>query len=96
MTALGEKGQNAASAAGSVIREMKWGWRRLLTFLVVVMCLSLIAVIVGKLDDPAALKNLAQWLIGLVALSITYYLIGPTAEHIVAAVQAFRQGREPD
>lgn len=89
-----DKSTQAAEAAGNVIREMKWGWRRLLTFFVVTLSMTLVAVIVSKLDDPNALKHLAQWLIGLVALSITYYLIGPTAEHIVAAVQAFRQRRE--
>lgn len=89
-----DKSTQAAEATGSVIREMKWGWRRLLTFFVVACALALVAVIVGKLDEPSALKNLAQWLIGLVAMAITYYLIGPTAEHIVAAVQAFRQRRD--
>jgi len=89
-----DKSTQAAEAAGNVIREMKWGWRRGLTYLAVIVSLALVGLIIRKLDDPTALLILAQWLIGLIAMFATYYLIGPTAEHIVAAVQAFRQRRD--
>jgi uncharacterized membrane protein YfcA len=89
-----DKSTQAAEATGSIIREMKWTWRRLFVFVVTVIALSVVAWIVHKLDDADGLKNLAQWLIGLIAMLSTYYLIGPTAEHIVAAVQAFRQRRD--
>lgn len=73
--------------------EAKWTWRRLYTYGVTVAALALLAVIVWRID-AGGLKGVAWGLIALIGLLATYYLIAPTAEHIVAALRAWR-GREP-
>lgn len=89
-----DKSTQAAEAAKAVIREQSWTFRRYFTYGVTTANLIGVAAVLWKLDDAASLRWIGLALIGLNALLATYYLIGPTAEHIVAAVQAFRQRRD--
>ena len=75
--------------------EGRWLFRRLFTWLLVLMCCALLGWIVHQLRGEARLVEVAQWLIGLIALLSTYYLIAPSAEHIVRLVQAGRTLRVP-
>lgn len=69
--------------------ESQWTWRRVFTYAVTVAALALLAVVVWRME-PGQLRAVALGLIGLVALLATYYLIAPTAEHIVAALRAWK------
>lgn len=89
-----DKSTQAADAARAVIREQSWTFRRWYTYGVTAANLGGVGWALLKLDDAASLRWIALALIGLNAILATYYLIGPTAEHIVAAVQAFRQRRD--
>lgn len=63
--------------------EAHWTWRRAFTWGLTIICLILIAWIVRKLSTGEHLAGVAYGLIGLIALFATYYLIAPSAEHIV-------------
>lgn len=66
--------------------ENKWFWRRLFAYVVTAVALGLVGWIVSKLASPEPLAHIAYWLIGLCALLATYYLIAPSAEHVVRMV----------
>lgn len=73
--------------------ESKWTWRRLLVFGVTVACLLLIAACVDRVlakDLPGVIYAL----LGMIGLLATYYLIAPSAEHIVSTVQAWRHRKD--
>jgi hypothetical protein len=89
-----DKPNLAAEATGSIIREMKWTWRRYFTWALSLANAAGVGLVLFKLTEAGDLRWVALALIGLNALLATYYLIGPTAEHIVAAVQAFRPNRD--
>lgn len=69
--------------------EPQWIWRRLLTWVVVAAVLVAVHRVIG-LIPPAHLAPVADRLIWLLGAVVTLYLIGPTAEHIVALVRAWR------
>lgn len=69
--------------------EAQWTFRRIYTYGVTVAALILLAVIVAR-AAAGDLKGIAYGLIVLIALLATYYLIAPTAEHIVAAIAAWK------
>lgn len=69
--------------------EPQWFWRRLLTWVVVVAALVGVHRVIG-LIPAGQLAPIADRLIYLLGAVVTLYLIGPTAEHIVALVRAWR------
>lgn len=69
--------------------ESQWKFRRIFTYGVTAIALILLAVIVAR-AEAGDLKTVAWALILLIALLATYYLIAPTAEHIVAAIAAWK------
>lgn len=73
--------------------EPKWTWRRVLIFGVTTASLSLIAVCVDRVP-PERLPGVIYALLGMIALLATYYLIAPSAEHIVSTVQAWRSRKD--
>lgn len=74
--------------------EPSWLWRRWYTFLVTFAILGLIALAV-ILMPAEQLRWVCLALIALVVLLATYYLIAPSAEHIVSTVQAWRSRGGP-
>lgn len=62
--------------------EPSWTFRRWFTWLVMAVCLGLVAWIVWKLTESSHLAGVAYALVGLCALLATYYLIAPSAEHL--------------
>jgi hypothetical protein len=66
-------------------------YRRITVWVVSLIILALlwfIVVTLGKRDDATdGLVTIAKWLIGLFAMVQTYYLIAPSAEHIVRIMQ---------
>ena len=73
----------AGLAAGQLAPEHYWALFGAAGTLVLLLCTW----------SSAELKGVAYWLIALVWTSITYYLIAPSAEHIVAVIQAWSTRR---
>lgn len=69
--------------------EGQWVWRRVAIFTV---CSFLMWKLHGLIDRMPLgdLRPITQHLILLLATLLALYLIGPTAEHIIALVRAWR------
>ena len=69
--------------------EGQWFWRRLAIFTV---CSFVMWKLNGLIDrlPLGDLRTITQHLILLLATLLALYLIGPTAEHIIARVRAWR------
>ena len=68
--------------------ESNFRFRRIFSYALALALLTLLTVIVLRIEDASALERIAIWLIGLLGLVITYYMVAPTAEHIVQAIKA--------
>jgi uncharacterized membrane protein YuzA (DUF378 family) len=75
--------------------EAHWTFRRYFTFALSAVCLALVGWIIHKLDDGGPLAGVAYCLIGLCALVVTYYLVAPSAEHIVRLIRLASLLRKP-
>lgn len=62
--------------------EASWTYRRIFTFVVMLLSLGGVGWIINKLSDGEHLAGVAYGLLGLCSLLATYYLIAPAAEHI--------------
>lgn len=69
--------------------EAQWLWRRLITWAVAVWAMAQLHFLIARIPD-GDLRVIAERLILLLATLIALYLIGPTAEHIIALVRAWR------
>jgi hypothetical protein len=69
--------------------EPTWKYRRAYVYALTLLACVGIGVALARMSGADA-KIVALALVGLVALISTYYLIAPTAENIVATVQAWR------
>jgi inner membrane protein involved in colicin E2 resistance len=67
--------------------ESTWTFRRWFTYGVTVASLAGVGWIIHKLADGQHLAGVAYGLIGLSALLATYYLIAPSAEHVVKIIR---------
>lgn len=69
--------------------EAQWLWRRLFTWIVTAFILLQLHLLIARmpLED---LRTIAERLIMLLASLIALYLIGPSAEHIIALVRAWK------
>lgn len=72
--------------------ESQWLWRRLITWVVAVWAMTQLHFLIARIPD-GDLRVIADRLILLLATLIALYLIGPTAEHIIALVRAWRGDR---
>lgn len=68
--------------------EATWSYRRWFTYGVTIACLAGVSWIIHKLAEGQHLAGVAYGLIGLCALLATYYLIAPSAEHVVKLFKA--------
>ena len=75
--------------------EIKWFWRRVLTFGLIVVCLGLLTTIVCRLTNPDALKWIALGLIGVISLAHVIYLTGSTSTDVARLIAAARSGETP-
>lgn len=73
--------------------EGKWIWRRLFIWLLTIAACACIWWIVPRINGQAELVDVIKWLIGAIIILATYYLIAPSAEHIVRLVQGGRSAR---
>lgn len=69
--------------------EAQWLWRRLFTWLVTAFIAWQLHTLVDRLPTED-LRLIADRLILLLATLVAFYLVGPTAEHIIALVRAWR------
>ncbi len=68
------------------VPESKWLFRRIYAYAVTLACLFGVGWVINKLVEAQHLAGVAYGLIALCALLATYYLIAPSAEHIVSIV----------
>ncbi|MDO9607229.1 MAG: hypothetical protein Q7J26_01790 [Brevundimonas sp.] len=73
--------------------EGQWLFRRIFTWTLSVALLALLAWISWRMP-PEALQLVALWIIGLLALVVTYYLLAPSAAEL-ARIFAEIRGRLP-
>lgn len=78
------------------LSESSFKFRRIFSYALSVVILALLTFIVATIEDATALERIAIWLIGLLALVITYYMVAPTAEHIVQAIKAAKPFGDDD
>lgn len=69
--------------------EAQWLWRRLAIFTVCIFAMWKLNGLIDRLP-LGDLRPITQHLILLLATLLALYLIGPTAEHIIALVRAWR------
>lgn len=69
--------------------EAQWFWRRLFTWGVTIWILFQLHTLIARLPE-GDLRSISERLILLLGSLIAFYLIGPTAEHIIALVRAWR------
>jgi len=69
--------------------EAQWLWRRLFTWLISAFILWQLHGLLARLPIED-LRTITERLILLLASLIAFYLIGPTAEHIIALVRAWK------
>lgn len=62
--------------------EGQWLFRRIFTWTLTVCLLGLVAMIIRRMPQDG-LQLVALWLIGLLALVVTYYLLAPSAAELV-------------
>ena len=64
------------------LAEGRWLWRRLYVFIVSFGLWTLLAFSVRR-SDPGQLPQIAEGLMGLLALVLVLYLVAPTAQQIL-------------
>lgn len=73
--------------------EGQWLFRRIFTWSLTVVLLGLLGWIIWRMPADG-LQLVALWLIGLIALVVTYYLLAPSAAEL-ARIFAEIRGRFP-
>lgn len=83
-------------ATGSVdiqdpLPEQDWTWRRAYTYaLTLVACVGVGFALdaIRATGDIEALYGVARWMLAMIAMLATYYMVAPSAEQIVKLIQA--------
>lgn len=74
----------------SALPDVRWLWRRILVFIVTIACLYLAWLVVEKVADVGALREIARIALMIVALCIFVYVAGATATDVIRLVSAVR------
>lgn len=69
--------------------EGQWLFRRIYVWSLTVLLLALTAFAVWR-SPPGQLQLIALWLIGLIGLIATYYLLAPSAPELARLIAEFR------
>lgn len=69
--------------------ESQWLFRRIYTWSLTVALLAVLAAVVWRMP-PAQLQLVALWVIGLLGLVVTYYLLAPSAPELARLVAELR------
>lgn len=83
-------------ATGSIdmqdpLPEQDWTWRRAYTYaLTMISCVGVGYLLHAIRDagDARSLYDLAWWMLAIIAMLATYYMVAPSAEQIVKLIQA--------
>jgi hypothetical protein len=69
--------------------EGQWFYRRVYTWSLTAILLGMLGFIVWRMP-PALLQLVSLWLIGLIALVVTYYLLAPSAPELARLIAELR------
>ena len=69
--------------------EGQWFFRRVYTWSLTAILLGMLGFIVWRMP-PALLQLVSLWLIGLIALVVTYYLLAPSAPELARLIGELR------
>lgn len=67
--------------------EGSWTFRRWFTYIVTLFSLGGVGWVIHKVSEGQHLAGIAYGLLGLCGLLATYYLIAPSAEHVVKVMR---------
>ena len=73
--------------------ENGWLWRRLYAFLLSTAMVVVMALIVSRLEDPAALRQAFYTAAGVLVLTLMFYMGGATLTDIWRLISAVRTTR---
>lgn len=83
--------KTAPDAAG-ILAEGRWLWRRLYAFLTSAAAWVTLERLAAD-APPEAAQELARHLILLLTLTVVLYLVGPTAQQLIAGASILKGGR---
>lgn len=67
--------------------EQSFLYRRIFSYGTAVSLIGLIAFVVWRIDGDEQLREIALYLCVLLFMVVTYYMVAPSAEHIVKMIQ---------
>lgn len=67
--------------------EQSFFYRRVFSYVIAVSLLGLIAFVVWRIDGADQLREIALYLCLLLFVVVTYYMVAPSAEHVVKMIQ---------
>lgn len=67
--------------------EQSFFYRRLFSYVMAISLIGLIAFVVWRIDGSDQLREVALYLCTLLFVVVTYYMIAPSAEHVVKMIQ---------
>lgn len=74
--------------------EGKFFYRRIFSYVLSGLFILLLAYVILRIDNNDDLRRVALYLCVLLFVVITYYMVAPSAEHVVKMVQAARIFRD--
>ena len=83
-------------ATGSIdvqdpLPEQDWTWRRAYTYALTMTACAGVAYLLSAIRDAGdaqTMYDLAWWMLAIIAMLATYYMVAPSAEQIVKLIQA--------
>lgn len=75
--------------------EVQFFYRRWFFYSLTALACAGLGLIIWKLDDPSALKEIGLWLIGLIAFLALLYMAGPTVTDLARLGAAVKGGAAP-
>lgn len=78
------------------LAEVQWTWRRWYAYVLTAVLAGLVAYLISRLSDPAALKAVGQALCGLIGLIALLYMAGAVVTDLARLAAAVRAGKAPE
>jgi uncharacterized membrane protein YcjF (UPF0283 family) len=73
----------------SRLPDTSWLWRRILIYLVIIVCLAIAWRVSERVTDIGTLRQILRYAFGMMALGLMLYGVGSTVTDVAALVTAF-------